>query len=156
MPADDHNVISNNRHVPNKDPDFKEESIVYDDDHQKAVRILEGVDFTKYVEVEYITPEVAKRLAAESKERERPIDYRYIEQMKKEGVTEELAIMAFIGRFEGNRAQTEFFLNSDFYYGSDAPTPLDRLRKAIIADTIPECIELLEGTKEGLERGDHF
>ena len=76
--------------------------------------------------------------------------------MKKDGVTEELATMAFIGRFEGNRAQTVFFLNSDFYYGSDARTPLDRLRKAIIPDTIPECIELIEGTTEGLEQGDHF
>ncbi len=156
MSTDNYSLITNNVHVPTENLDFDEESSLVEEDHNANVRILEGVDFTQFVDVEYITPEEAKRLAAESRERERPIDYRYIEQMKKEGVTEELAIMAFIGRFEGNRAQTEFFLNSDFYYGSDAPTPLDRLRKAILEDTIPECLELLEGTKEGLERGDHF
>ncbi len=122
----------------------------------EEVGTLEGVDFTKFVKVEYVTPDEAKRLAEESRARERPIDYQYIEQMEKEGVTEEIAVRAFVGRFGGNENQTKFFLNSRFYYGSDAPTPLDRLRKAVAEGTIPECIETLEQTKEALERGAHF
>ena len=120
------------------------------------VEPLDGEDFTKYVDVTYMTAEEAKIKAAECRAEELPIDYRYIEQMKNEGVTEELAITAFVGSFGGNEYQTKFFLNSRFYYGSDAPTPLDRLRKAVDEDKIAECIEMLEGTKEGLERGDHF
>lgn len=122
----------------------------------QEVEPLEGEDFTKYVDVRFMTAEEAKVKAAECRAEERPIDYRYIEQMIKEGVTEELAVKAFVGSFGGNEYQTKFFLNSRFYYGSDAPTPLDRLRKAVQEDRIAECIAMLEGTKEGLERGDHF
>ena len=125
-------------------------------DVDDEIRTLEGIDFTKFVEVPTITPEEARKLAAEVRAKERPVDYNYIERMKTEGVTEELAIKAFIGKFRGNEAQTRFFLNADFYYGSDAPTPLDRLTKAVQEDTIDECILMLEGTKDGLDRGDHF
>ncbi len=76
--------------------------------------------------------------------------------MKEEGVTEELAIKAFVGRFGGNESQTRFFLNSDFYYGSDAPTPLTRLFKAREEDSFAECIEMIEGTKISWDLGDHF
>ena len=117
---------------------------------------LEGIDFTKFVEVPAITPEEAQKLAAEVRAKERPLDYRYIERMKTEGVTEDLAVKAFIGMFRGNEAQTKFFLNADFYYGSDAPTPLDRLTKAVEEDKIQDCIVMLEGTKNGLDHGDHF
>ena len=126
------------------------------DNESEEISTFEGEDFTKYVKVKYLTPEEVKRVAAEERAKERPIDYRYIDRMKKEGVTEELAVRAFIGSFGGNEYQTQFFLNSRFYYGSDAPTPLDRLRKAVREDKIAECIAMLEGTKEGLERGDHF
>ena len=53
---------------------------------------MEGVDFTKYVEVEYLTPEQAKKLAAEVLAEERPVDYSYIERMKKEGGSEAIAV----------------------------------------------------------------
>ena len=120
------------------------------------IQVLEGEDFTKYVDVKYNTHEDALKRAAAAKSKERSIDYRYIDQMKKHGVTEDLAIKAFVGRFGGNEDRTQFFLNSKFYYGTDAPTPLDRLRKAVNEDTIPEYIELLEGTKIALDQGDHF
>ena len=126
------------------------------DNEPEDISIFEGEDFTKYVKVEYLTAEEVKRVAAEARAKERPIDYRYIDQMKKEGVTEELAVRAFVGRFLGNEYQTKFFLNSRFYYGSDAPTPLDRLRKAVLEDTVTECIEMLEETREALGRGHHF
>ena len=122
----------------------------------KSIQVLEGEDFTEYVDVKYNTPDDALKRATEAKAKERPIEYKYIDQMKKHGVTEYLAIKAFVGRFGGNEDRTQFFLNSKFYYGSDAPTPLDRLRKAVNEDTIPECIELLEWTKIALDQGDHF
>ena len=103
-----------------------------------------------------MSPEEARRDAEEARELERPIDYQYIDLMKKEGVTKELAVKAFAGIFCGNEEQTQFFLNSDFYYGSDAPTPLDRLKKTIAEDSVAECIEMLGGTKRGLDYGDHF
>ena len=117
---------------------------------------IEGEDLSKIPRVKFLSPEDVLRDVEEARALERPIDYRYIEQMKKEGVTEELAIKAFVGRFRGNEDQTQFFLNSDFYYGSDAPTPLDRLKKAIEEDKVSECIEMLEGTKISLDFGDHF
>lgn len=122
----------------------------------EEVETLEGVDITKYIDVKQITPEEAKRLAAEVRAKERPIDFKFIEKMKAEGVTEELAVKAFKGRFRDNEAQTRFFLNADFYYGSDAPTPLTQLVKAVKEETLTEYIELLEGTRDGLDRGDHF
>ncbi len=132
-----------------------EESLVGVEKNEN-IQVLEGEDFTKYVDVEYNTREDALKRATAAKAKERSIDYRYIDQMKQHGVTEDLAIKAFVGRFGGNEDRTQFFLNSKFYYGSDAPTPLDRLRKAVNEDTIPECIELLEGTKIALDQGDHF
>lgn len=119
-------------------------------------KVLEGVDFTKFVDVPTMTLDEARKLAAEVRAKERPVDFHYIEQMKTKGVTEELAIKAFIGKFRGNEPQTRFFLNADFYYGSDAPTPLDRLTKAVKENTILDCIAMLEATKDGLDRGDHF
>lgn len=80
----------------------------------------------------------------------------YIDQMKKERVTVELAIKAFAGRFGGNESRIKFFLNADFYYGSDAPTPLARLIRAFEDDTISECIEMIEGTKISWYQGVHF
>lgn len=155
MPFENGSVLPRETSACDDDKSVQAE-IVLVDYEDKKVETLEGVDFTKFVDVEYVTPEQAKKLAEESRARERPIDYRFIEQMRTEGVSEELAIKAFVGRFGGNVRQTQFFLNSRFYYGSDAPTPLDRLRKAVAEDAIPECIEMLEETKEGLERGDHF
>lgn len=122
----------------------------------QEIETLEGVDITKYVDVEYISPEEVRRLAAEVRAKERPIDYEFIEKMKADGVTEELAVKAFIGRFRGNEAQTRFFLNADFYYGSETRTPLAQLVKAAKEDTMTECIEMLEETRDGLDRGDHF
>ncbi len=139
----DDSSSSGDEHVP----------IVIEDED---VITLEGEDLSKIPGVKILSSEEALRDAEEARALERPIDYRYIEQMKKEGVTEELAIKAFVGRFCGNEDQTQFFLNSDFYYGSDAPTPLDRLKKAIEEDTVSECIEMLEGTKISLDFGDHF
>lgn len=136
-----------------EDSQFSEERNNAEDDE---IVTLEGVDFTKFVDVQALTPDQAKKLAAEVRAKERPLNYRYIERMKTEGVTEDLAIKAFIGMFRGNEAQTKFFLNADFYYGSDAPTPLDRLTKAVEEDKIHECIVMLEGTKDGLDHGDHF
>ena len=129
---------------------------VVNKDGTEDVLTLEGEDLAKVYGAKFISPEEAEQRAAEARALERPIDYRYIEQMKKDGVTEELAVKAFVGRFRGNEVRTKFFLNSDFYYGSDAPTPLDRLKKAVAEGTVPECIEMLEGTKQGLDYGDHF
>ena len=158
MSIDDHYTVSNNVHGSTEDFEFDEETTVSNDEvvPEDEIITLEGESLEKYGELEFITPEEAKILEAEAIAKERPVDYKYIERMKEEGVTEELAVKAFIGRFGGNRTRTEFFLNGDFYYGSDAPTPLDRLRKAIIEDKIAECIEMLEGTKISLEHGDHF
>ncbi len=130
----------------------KELVVVYDEN----VETIQGVDFTKFVKVEYLSPEDIEKAQVEVRAKERPVDYQYIERMKKEGVTEELAVKAFVGRFYGNEDMTRFFLNSDFYYGSDAPTPMDKLIKAIKEDTIPECIDMLEATKVSFEYGDHF
>ena len=158
MSTEDHDSVSNNVDVSTEDFEFDEETTVSDGEvvQEDEIITLEGESVEKYGELEFITPEKAKILEAEAIAKERPVDYKYIEQMKNEGVTDELAVKAFIGRFGGNRTRTEFFLNGDFYYGSDAPTPLSRLRKAIIEDKIPECIEMLEGTKISLEYGDHF
>ena len=120
------------------------------------VETMEGDDLSKIEGARFMSPEEARRDAEEARELERPINYHYIDLMKKEGVTEELAVKAFAGIFCGNENQTQFFLTSDFYYGSDAPTPLDRLKKAIAEDSVAECIEMLEGTKRGLDYGDHF
>ena len=125
-------------------------------DGTEDVVTLEGEDLEKVYGAKFMSPEEAEQKAAEARALERPIDYRYIEQMKKDGVTEELAVKAFAGRFCGNETQTKFFLNSDFYYGSDAPTPLARLQNAVAEGTVSECIEMLEGTKRGLDYGDHF
>ena len=78
-----------------------------------------------------MTSKEAKRYAQEAEDNERPVDYQYIDQMKKKGVSEELAVKAFVGLFGGNEKRTQFFLKSHFYYGSDAPSPLDRLKKAL-------------------------
>ena len=158
MSIEDHYTVSNNVHVSTEDFEFDEETTASNDEvvQEDEVITLEGESLEKYGELEFITPERAKVLEAEARAKERPVDYTYIERMKEEGVTEELAIKAFVGLFGGNEVRTEFFLNGDFYYGSDAPTPLARLKKAIIEDKIPECIEMLEGTKISLEYGDHF
>ena len=132
-----------------------EEKVVNTDGTEDVVT-LEGEDLVEVYGAKFMSPEEAEQAAAEARARQRPIDYRYIEQMKKDGVTEELAVKAFLGRFGGNEGETKFFLNSDFYYGSDAPTPLDRLKKAVAEGTMSECIEMLEGTKQGLDYGDHF
>lgn len=132
------------------------EEIPTEEDGDLVVETMEGDDLSKIEGVRFMSPEEARRDAEEARELERPIDYRYIDLMKKEGVTEELAVKAFVGIFCGNENQTQFFLTSDFYYGSDAPTPLDRLKKAIAEDSVDECIEMLEGTKRGLDYGDHF
>lgn len=155
MPLGNGSLVSTESEVLEEYKNVPKNHIVVDRDNE-GVETLEGLDFTKYVEVEYLTPEQAKKLAAEVLAEERPVDYSYIERMKKEGVSEALAVGAFKGRFGGNESRTKFFLNSKFYYGSDAPTPLDRLIKAVEEDTMPECIEMLEGTKDGLDRGDHF
>ena len=132
------------------------EEKVVNNDGTEDVLTLEGEDLEKVYGAKYMSPEEAEQSAAEARALERPIDYHYIEQMKKDGVTEELAVKAFLGRFRGNEGRTKFFLNSDFYYGSDAPTPIDRLKKAVAEGTMSECIEMLEGTKRGLDYGDHF
>ena len=158
MSIEDHYTASNNAHVPNEDFKVDEEATVVDEEvvPEDEIITLEGESLEKYGELEFITPEEAKILEAEARAKLRPVDYKYIERMKEEGVTEELAIKAFVGLFGGNEARTEFFLNGDFYYGSDAPTPLARLKKAITDDKIPECIDMLEGTSESLAWGDHF
>ena len=122
----------------------------------QEVKTLEGVDFTKFVEVQYLSKDEAKKRVASALEKERPVDYRYIELMKRDGVTEDFAIKAFVGRFGGNESQTRFFLNADFYYGSEAPTPLTRLIKAREEDAFAECIEMIEDTKISWDYGDHF
>lgn len=155
MPRDNGTLYAKELPTPEQGKALPDEPVVVADESEN-IQVLEGQDFTKYVEVKYITPEEAIKRATAAKAKERSIDYQYIDQMKKYGVSEDLAIKAFIGRFGGNEDRTQFFLNSKFYYGSDAPTPLDRLRKAINEDTIPECIELLEGTKNALDQGDHF
>ena len=137
---------------PSENSEPSDEIVNADD----KVKTLEGVDFTKFVEVQYLTKDEAKKRATSALEKERPVDYRYIERMKRDGVSEDLAIKAFVGRFGGNESQTRFFLNADFYYGSDAPTPLTRLIKAREDDTFAECIELIEDTKISWDYGDHF
>ena len=158
MSIEDHCTVSNNVHVRTEDFEFDEETTVSNDEavQEDEIITLEGENLEKYGELEFITPERAKILEAEARAKLRPVDYKYIERMKEEGVTEELAIKAFVGLFGGNEARTEFFLNGDFYYGSDAPTPLARLKKAITEDKIAECIDMLEGTSESLSWGDHF
>ena len=141
-------------HVRSENTDTEEN--VVNNDGTEDVMTLEGEDLEKVYGAKFMSPEEAEQDAAEARALERPIDYRYIEQMKKDGVTEELAVKAFVGRFCGNETQTKFFLNSDFYYGSDAPTPLARLKKAVAEGTVSECLEMLEGTKRGLDYGDHF
>ena len=103
--------------VPGENSEPSDEIVNADDE----IKTLEGVDFTKFVEVQYLTKDEAKKRATSALEKVRPVDYRYIELMKRDGVSEDLAIKAFVGRFGGNESQTRFFLNADFYYGSDAP-----------------------------------
>ena len=121
MPLDNGSITSTEIQISEPGPSSQKESLVVE--KQEGVEVLEGVDFTKYVDVVYLTSEEVKRRAAESRKKVEPVDYRYIEQMKKEGITEELAIKAFVGSFRGNENQTQFFLSSTFYYGSDTPTP---------------------------------
>ncbi len=154
--AVDNSIVTSKELITLDDSSCSSDEHVHLVNEDEDVKTLEGDDLSKIPVVKFLSPEEAVRDAEEARSLERPIDYRYIEQMKKEGVSEELAIKAFVGRFCGNEDQTQFFLNSDFYYGRDAPTPLDRLKKAVAEDTVSECIEMLEGTKISLEFGDHF
>lgn len=58
-----------------------EESLVGVEKNEN-IQVLEGEDFTKYVDVEYNTREDALKRATAAKAKERSIDYRYIDQMK--------------------------------------------------------------------------
>lgn len=98
-----------------KHRDSTEETVLVNDDDEEDVETMEGVDFTKFVDVEYLSLADIERIDAEARAKESPVDYRYIDQMKREGVTEELAVKAFVGRFFGNEVRTRFFLKSDFF-----------------------------------------
>ena len=82
---------------------------VVNNDGTEDVLTLEGEDLAKVYGAKFMSPEEAEQAAAEARARQRPIDYRYIEQMQKDGVTEELAVKAFVGRFGGNEGETKFF-----------------------------------------------
>lgn len=110
------------------------------------IRYLEGVDFTIGLDIKPLTPQEVEQMAAEAKAKERPVDQDYIEQMRKEGVTEDLAIKAFIGLFGGNESLTRFFLNSNFYGWTDAPSPIDQLKKSANEGSLTECVGRIEET----------
>ena len=112
----------------------------------EEIRCLEGVDFTIGLDIKPLTPEEVEQMAEEARAKNRPVDQKYIEQMKKEGVTEDLAIKAFIGLFGGNESEARFFLNSNFYSWTDAPSPIDQLKKAVKEDKMTECVDRIEGT----------
>lgn len=66
--------------------------------------------------MQYLSKDEAEKRATSALKKEHPVDYRYIELMKRGGVSEDLAIKAFVGRFGGNESQIRFFLNADFCY----------------------------------------
>ena len=119
------------------------------------IRYLEGVDFTIGLDITPLTPEEIEQIAEEARSKKRPVDQYYIEQMKNEGVTEVLAIKAFIGLFGGNESLARFFLNSNFYSWTDAPSPIDQLKKAVEEGKMTECVDRIEGTYISWSWGDY-
>lgn len=119
------------------------------------IRYLEGVDFTIGLDITPLTPEEVKQMAEEARAKKRPVDQYYIEQMKNEGVTDDLAIKAFIGLFGGNESLARFFLNSNFYSWTDAPSPIDQLKKAVEEGKMTECVDRIEGTYISWSWGDY-
>ena len=115
-------------------------------EEHEEIRYLEGVDFTIGLDIKELTQEEVEQMAAEAKAKERPVDQGYVEKMKKEGVTEDLAIKAFIGLFGGNESEARFFLNSNFYRWTDAPSPIDQLKKAVKEGKMTECVARIEDT----------
>lgn len=63
---------------------------------------FEAAYFARCGKLKYIEREEAKRAEEKARVTLRPMYYKYIEQMKKEGVSDELAVKAFIGRPAGN------------------------------------------------------
>ena len=119
------------------------------------IRCLEGVDFTIGLDITPLTPEEVEQMAEEARAKKRPVDQYYIEQMKNEGVTEDLAIKAFIGLFGGNESLARFFLNSNFYSWTDAPSPIDQLKKAVEEGEMTECVDRIKGTYISWSWGDY-
>ncbi len=122
----------------------------------EEIIFLEGKDFTEGLDIRSPSTEELEKIVAEDEAAIRPVDHIYIERMKKEGVTEDLAVKAFIGLFGGSESETRTFLNSKFYSWTEAPTPLDKLAQAIQQGTMAECIELLEGTEISLSWGEYI
>ena len=56
---------------------------------------LEGENFARFGELAYIEREEAERSEEEARVAIEPVDYKFVEQMKKEGVSEEPAVSAF-------------------------------------------------------------
>lgn len=52
--------------------------------------------------------------------------------------------------------QARIFLESRFYYGSQAPSPIDRLNLAYKEGTLDECLSLIKGTFTAVQQGAHF
>ena len=121
----------------------------------EKIRCLEGVDFTVGLDIKALTPEECEQISAEFVARLRPNDQRYIEQMKKEGVTEDIAVKAFIGWFADNESEARFFLNSNFYGWTDAPSPIDQLKKAVKEDNMTKYVDLIEGSYTSWSLGEY-
>ena len=124
-------------------------------EEHEEIRCLEGVDFTIGLDIKPLTPEEVEQMAEEARAKNRPVDQKYIEQMKKEGVTEDLAIKAFIGLFGGNESLARFFLNSNFYSWTNAPSPIDQLKTAVEKGKMTECVDRIEGTYISWSWGDY-
>ncbi len=63
---------------------------------------------------------------------------------------------AFKALFGDNKEEACVFLESRFYYGSQAPSPIDRLNLACKEGTLNDSLSLIRGTYEALQQGAHF
>lgn len=63
---------------------------------------------------------------------------------------------AFKVLFDDDVDETRFFLESRFYYGSQAPSPIERLNFALEKENLADCLSLIKETFLAIEQGAHF
>lgn len=89
--------------------DSDDDQVSLQNDDEDEVLLLEGQSFERFGDVQVISPDEAIKPVVAARAKIRPVDLQIIECMREEGVTEELAVKAFVGLFGGNEVRTAFF-----------------------------------------------
>lgn len=76
--------------------------------------------------------------------------------LRPEKIVEAFKIMFFDSSDQDRLEQARIFLESRFYYGSQAPSPIDRLNLAYQDGTLDECLSLIKSTFTAVQQGAHF